>query len=160
MVSDIMRFSSFIIVSSLQITIGLPFHEPPSSGCQLNLFNPKSYEEPGWRNNDWLWTGRPRGQSSSPGRAKNFLISTSTRKALEPTRPPIQWVPGALSLGVKQQGHEADRKPSASTKVKKMWIYTSTPPKGQLYLFIPFNSKSYVYTSPPHKKSPQASLMS
>jgi hypothetical protein len=39
----------------------------------------------------------------------------------------IQWVPGALSPGVKRQGREADHSPPASAEVKKMWIYTSTP---------------------------------
>jgi hypothetical protein len=36
-----------------------------------------------------------------------FLFTTTSRTALGPTQPPIQWVPGALSLGVKQLGHEA-----------------------------------------------------
>jgi hypothetical protein len=31
-----------------------------------------------------------------------------SQKALGPTQPPFQWVPGALSLGVKQPGHGAD----------------------------------------------------
>jgi hypothetical protein len=30
---------------------------------------------------------------SSPGKVKNFLISTSSRPVLRPTQPPIQWVP-------------------------------------------------------------------
>jgi hypothetical protein len=33
-----------------------------------------------------------------PVGVKNFLFSTSCRLALGPTQPPIQWVPGALSL--------------------------------------------------------------
>jgi hypothetical protein len=41
---------------------------------------------------------------------------------------PIQWVPGALSMGVKQPVREADHSPPTSAEVKKMWIYTSTPP--------------------------------
>jgi hypothetical protein len=45
-----------------------------------------------------------------------------------PDRPPIQWVPGALSPGVKRQGREADHSPPVSAEVKKMRIYTSTPP--------------------------------
>jgi hypothetical protein len=40
-----------------------------------------------------------RGRCSSPGRVKNFLLSTSSRPALGSTQPPIQWVPGALSPG-------------------------------------------------------------
>jgi hypothetical protein len=43
-----------------------------------------------------------------------------------PSQPPIQWVPGALSPGGKAVG--ADHSPPASAEVKKMWIYTSTPP--------------------------------
>jgi hypothetical protein len=48
------------------------------------------------------------------------------------TQPPIQWVPGALSLGVKRQGRESDHSPPTSAEVKKMWIYTSTSP----YVFM------------------------
>jgi hypothetical protein len=45
---------------------------------------------------------------------------------------PIQWVPGALSPAVKGPGREADQSAATSAEVKKMWIYTSTPP----YAFI------------------------
>jgi hypothetical protein len=57
---------------------------------------------------------------------QNFLF-TSSRPALGRTQPPIQWVPGPLSRGVKRQGHKADHSPPPSAEVKKMWIYTSTP---------------------------------
>jgi hypothetical protein len=43
-------------------------------------------------------------------------------------QPPIQWVPGALSLGVKRPGSEADHTLPYSAKVKNAWSYTSTPP--------------------------------
>jgi hypothetical protein len=43
------------------------------------------------------------------------------------TQPPIQWVLG-LSPGIKRLRYEADSSVSASAEVKKMWIYTSTPP--------------------------------
>jgi hypothetical protein len=33
-----------------------------------------------------------------------FLFSTASRPVLGPTQPPIQWVLGALSLGVKWPG--------------------------------------------------------
>jgi hypothetical protein len=69
-----------------------------------------------------------RSRSSSPGRVKYFLFSKSSRLALRSTQPPIQWVPGALSTGVKQLGREVDHSPPTSAEVKKMWIYTSTPP--------------------------------
>jgi hypothetical protein len=47
--------------------------------------------------------------------------------ALGPTQPPIQWVPGDLSLGVKRPGHETDHSPRSSAEVKNAWRYTSTP---------------------------------
>jgi hypothetical protein len=66
------------------------------------------------------WMEHLRGRSSSPCRVKNFLFSTSCRLAPGFTQPPIQWV--------KRQGPEGDHSPPASAEVKKMWIYTSTPP--------------------------------
>jgi hypothetical protein len=59
---------------------------------------------------------------------KNFLFSMSSRPALGSTKPLIQWVPGAISLGAKHLGSEADHLPPASAEVKKMWIYISIPP--------------------------------
>jgi hypothetical protein len=56
------------------------------------------------------------GQSLNSG--KIFLFSTASRLALGPTQPPIQWVPGTLSTGVKQLGHEADHSPPFSFEVK------------------------------------------
>jgi hypothetical protein len=56
------------------------------------------------------------------------LFTTMSRQVLGPTQPPIQWVPGALSLGIKQPGHKADCSPPSSAKVKNVWSYTSTPP--------------------------------
>jgi hypothetical protein len=73
-----------------------------------------------------------------------------------PTLPPIQWVPGALSLGVKRPG-EPDHSPSTSVEVKKTWIYTSTLPyafiawcsiseaQGQIYLFYLKNACRKIY---------------
>jgi hypothetical protein len=54
-----------------------------------------------------------------------------SRTALGPTRPPIQWVPGALSLGVKQPGREADQSPPSSAKVKEcvdLYLHSSNTP--------------------------------
>jgi hypothetical protein len=83
-------------------------------------------QEPGElsRYSDWLRAGRSKGRS--PGRVKNFLFSTSSRLAPRSIQP-IQWVPGALSPGIKRPGREADHSPPDSTEVKKMWIYTSIP---------------------------------
>jgi hypothetical protein len=57
----------------------------------------------------------------------------------------IQWVPGALSLGLKRPGREADHSPPSSAEVKNAWSCISTPPirlhgvvlsqaQGKLYL--------------------------
>jgi hypothetical protein len=43
-------------------------------------------------------------------------------------QPPIQWVPGALSLRVERPGCEADHSPPPSAEVKNAWSSTSTPP--------------------------------
>jgi len=48
-----------------------------------------------------------------------FLFTTAFRTALGPTQPPIQLVPGALSLGVKWLGREADHSPPSSAEVKE-----------------------------------------
>jgi hypothetical protein len=48
-----------------------------------------------------------------------FLFTTASRTALESTQPPIQWEPGALSLGVKWPGREADHSPPSSAEVKE-----------------------------------------
>jgi hypothetical protein len=52
----------------------------------------------------------------------------SSKPALGSTQPPIQWVPEALSPGVKRPEREADHSPSVSAEVKKMYLYTSTHP--------------------------------
>jgi hypothetical protein len=48
-----------------------------------------------------------------------FLFTTAYRPALGPTQPPIQCVPGALFLGVKQPGREADHSTPSSAEVKE-----------------------------------------
>jgi hypothetical protein len=54
------------------------------------------------------------GRSSSPGMVKNVPFSTSSIPAQGSTQSPIQWVPGALSPGIKRQGHETDHSPPTS----------------------------------------------
>jgi hypothetical protein len=70
---------------------------------------------------------RPRGRSSSPGRAKIFLLHVVQTDS-GPSQSPIQWVLGFISQGVKQPGRETDRSPPTSAEVKNTWIYRSTPP--------------------------------
>jgi hypothetical protein len=60
-----------------------------------------------------------------------FLFTTASRTALGPTQPPIQRVPGALSLGVKRPGCEADQLPPSSAKVKEcveLYLYSPNTP--------------------------------
>jgi hypothetical protein len=57
-----------------------------------------------------------------------FLFTTASRTALGPTQPPIQWVRGALSLGVNRPGREADRSPPSSPEVKEcVELYLHSP---------------------------------
>jgi hypothetical protein len=61
----------------------------------------------------------------SPSIYNNHASSPS----LEPTQPPIQWVPGALSLGVRRSEREADYSFSYSAKLEECV---------ELYLHFPY----------------------
>jgi hypothetical protein len=54
-------------------------------------------------------------------------FSTSSRPVLGPTHPPIQWMPEAISPGVKRPEREGDHSPPTSAKVNRTCIYTSIP---------------------------------
>jgi hypothetical protein len=57
-----------------------------------------------------------------------YLFTTASRTALGPTQPPIQWVPGVHSLGVKRPGREADHSPRSSAEVKELVeLYLHSP---------------------------------
>jgi hypothetical protein len=56
-----------------------------------------------------------------------FLFTITSRMVLGLTQPPIQWIPEALSLGVKQPGCEAHHSPPSSTEVKEcmeLYLYS------------------------------------
>jgi hypothetical protein len=59
----------------------------------------------------------------------NFLFTTVSRMSLGSTLPPIQWIPGALSLEVKRPGCEAEHSPPpSSAKVKECTeLYLHSP---------------------------------
>jgi hypothetical protein len=56
-----------------------------------------------------------------------FLFTTVSGPAVGPIQPPMQWVPAALTPGVKRPGREADHSPPSSAEVKNAWRYTSIP---------------------------------
>jgi hypothetical protein len=66
-------------------------------------------------------------RGSIPGRSTIFLFSITSRPTLGPTQPPIQWVPVAHSLGIKQPGSEADHSPSSSVEVKNIGAIPPIP---------------------------------
>jgi hypothetical protein len=49
------------------------------------------------------------------------------KTALEPAHPPSQWVQGALSLGVKRSGREADHSSPSSAEVEWVELYLHSP---------------------------------
>jgi len=70
-----------------------------------------------------------------------------SRLALGSIQPPIQWVPGSLSLGVKWPGLEADNSPPYSAKVKNggaiprlpqyaLMVWCSVKAQEQICLYI------------------------
>jgi hypothetical protein len=79
------------------------------------------------RHSAGLRAGRSGFSGSISGEGWEFFSSAS-RTALEPTEPPVQWVPGALFLGVRRPGREADHSPPSSAEVKE-WV--------ELYLHSP-----------------------
>jgi hypothetical protein len=60
----------------------------------------------------------PEGRGLIPRGGKIFLLSVTSKPALGPTHPPIQWVSGALSQGVKRQGRQSDHSPPSIARVK------------------------------------------
>jgi hypothetical protein len=50
----------------------------------------------------------------------------------------MQWLPGAVSPGVKWSEREADHSPPASAEVKKMWIFTSTSSYNFTFTLFPW----------------------
>jgi hypothetical protein len=49
---------------------------------------------------------------------QDFLLYVVQTVSEAPTQPPIEWIPGVISAGVKRPGHEADRSPPSSAEVR------------------------------------------
>jgi hypothetical protein len=108
---------------SLYTMQGLPCKDDSPSHTQefhfLFLQNPKVY--------CCDWTIGVLGFESRQGLGI-FLFTTASRTALGPTQLPIKWVPGALSLGVKWPGREADHSPPYGAEVKEcVELYLHSP---------------------------------
>jgi hypothetical protein len=50
-----------------------------------------------------------------------FLLAITSRPALDPTQPRINWVAGVLSPGIKRPGSETGHSPPSSDEVKNEW---------------------------------------
>jgi hypothetical protein len=68
------------------------------------------------------------GCDSWQGKGKNIFLATTSRPALGPTHPPIQWVAGPPSTGVKWPQHEVDNPTPSNAEVKNAWSFTSISP--------------------------------
>jgi hypothetical protein len=66
------------------------------------------------------------GFESRYGPEFSLLQVVQTGSGVHPTSYPMGT--GGSFPGVKRPGREADHSPPSSAEVKKMWIYTSTPP--------------------------------
>jgi hypothetical protein len=65
----------------------------------------------------------------SPAGAKDFSIASLSRPALGPTQPPVQWVPGVLSPGLKRGlGVTLTTHPHLVPRSSMSRSYTSSPP--------------------------------
>jgi hypothetical protein len=85
--------------------------------------------------------------SFRPCRLRPQFVHNGSVPFAASTQPPVQWVPGTLSLGVKRPGREADHSPPSCTEFKECLELTSTPQyafmalcsvkaQGQLYLYL------------------------
>jgi hypothetical protein len=73
------------------------------------------------------------GRGSIPDRQRIFPLTSASRLALGPTQPPIQWVPGPFSPGVKRGwGVMLTSHPHLSAEFKKEWeLYLISPKASQ-----------------------------
>jgi hypothetical protein len=64
-----------------------------------------------------------------PRQGQIFLLALASRPALGPTQPPIQWVPGVLSPGVKSgRGVTLTTHPHLVPRLRMSRSYTFSPP--------------------------------
>jgi hypothetical protein len=84
---------------------------------KLACFNNRSRGSSGSIVSDYGLDNRAIGIRSPAGQ-RIFPLSSVSRPALGPAQPPVQWVPGVLSPGVKARpGRDADHLPLPSAEV-------------------------------------------
>jgi len=74
---------------------------------------------PGYGLNDWV---------SIPGRCRDFCLSYRVQTGSGAHWASFQWVPWAITSGVKWPELEADHSPLSSAKVRNVWSCTFTLP--------------------------------
>jgi hypothetical protein len=83
----------------------------------------------GWsRISQLVWQQAKGWKAGVPFPGMICLFSITSRPALGPTQPPVQWVPEAVSPGVKLTTHVHQ------CRGQEWWTYTSTHP----YVFMPW----------------------
>jgi hypothetical protein len=86
----------------------------------------KNLESRSWMNVQWLIKVKLSSCVQYYGNPKQII--QMSKPVLRPTQPRIQWVPGALPLGVKRPGREANHSPPSTVEFKNVWSCTSTLP--------------------------------
>jgi len=90
----------------------------------INFYVKNHYITESYRHGDGL---DDRGSIPSRGNDVLFFFATAFKSVLVRTQPPVQWVPGNLTQGVKRPGRETNHSPPCSAEVKNWWSCTSTP---------------------------------
>jgi hypothetical protein len=105
----------------------LPFHHSKSSSISIQY---SIRQEPG--SSVWLQTGR---SGFDPRQRQRTLpLTSASRPTLGTTQPPVQWVPGALSPGVKSgRGVMLTIYPLLMPRLRKSRSYTSCHPNAHLW---------------------------
>ena len=86
-----------------------------------SIINKSSVPGSGSRYNDSLLAGR-----SGDRIPAGAIFSAPVHRALRPTQPPIQWVPG-LFPGLKRPGRGVDHPPHRAEVKKKVELYLCSP---------------------------------
>jgi hypothetical protein len=105
-------------------------HSPPTcdnvKNARSNTSTLAIHRKLGWACGIALGCGVDDGGFDSRQGLGIILLTTASGPALGSTQPPVQWVPGDLSYGVKRPGREPDHWPPSCAKVKNARNFIST----------------------------------